>query len=437
MKFTTYILTHRSGYRPIIAVFSEGKVYAYYNQHSKTISVRSLRTIAAGLNIMNGAWRINASKTELTTEVDKEIENKYKIPMDPNQPISANSIEETLSHHIIPKKEIPVPKEPIPGWNKWEAEPTPEKTTPQPQEEVMGEGVFEKAIQAAISGELSKKLNDLEKRLKENTTKEIVIKGMKEEPIKIGRQHKAFEKILKEVNIGHGVFMTGPAGSGKTTIAANIATALDSKFGCLSVCSQTTATAFVGYKNATGEYIGTDFRRIFEGGGVFLLDEVDAGNPNVITLMNSALDNGYCAFPDKVVKAHADFRVILSGNTFGTGADSMYVGRNRLDGATLSRFSSITVDYDEEFERLLSGNMDWCNYVITIRKAVSELQLNRLITPRASIKGARSLKAGQSRRDVEDMHVWKGMPIEEIRKIKAHIKTKEQEEQQKATKEEL
>jgi len=414
MKFKTYVMRSPKYPNPVIAVtMDSNEVYSYYTTPTRHISVKALRTIAAGFNIGDGKWRINASKEQLLTKVNETIEMRHTHGRIVN--FLEEDKHESASGRVI-KNAIDA--------RTGEPTPTPEQTpTPQPEsEDTMGEGVFEKAIQAAISGELSKKLDSLEQRLKDNTTKEIVIKRAEEEPMHIGKQHKAFPQILGEVNIGHGVFLTGPAGSGKTTLAANIAKALKLDFGCLSVCSQTTATAFIGYRNAVGDYVSTDFRRIFEHGGVFLLDEIDAGNPNVVALMNSALDNALCAFPDGIITAHKDFRIIVSGNTFGTGADSMYVGRNRLDGATLSRFSSIMVDYDEEFERMLSGNLEWCNYVITVRKAVAELQLNRLITPRASIKGARSLKAGASKKDVENMHVWKGMPEEEIRKIKNHIR---------------
>src|SRR5699024_2303605 len=99
-----------------------------------------------------------------------------------------------------------------------------------------------------------------------------------------------------------------------------------------------------------------------------LLDEIDAGNPNVLAALNSALANNYCAFPDGMVKRHDNFRVIAAANTFGSGANIVYAGRNPIDGATKDRFVFIDFDIDENMERQIAGNDTWVNIVQTIRK---------------------------------------------------------------------
>jgi hypothetical protein len=43
-------------------------------------------------------------------------------------------------------------------------------------------------------------------------------------------------------------------------------------------------------------------------------------NPNILGILNSALSNGYMAFPDKQVARHKDFVAIATANTFGAGA---------------------------------------------------------------------------------------------------------------------
>ena len=77
-------------------------------------------------------------------------------------------------------------------------------------------------------------------------------------------------------------------------------------------------------------------------GGVFLFDEIDAADANVLLVVNSALANGRMSVPSRhdqpVAKKHSEFVCIAAANTFGRGADRVYVGRNELDEATLDRF---------------------------------------------------------------------------------------------------
>jgi len=71
---------------------------------------------------------------------------------------------------------------------------------------------------------------------------------------------------------------------------------------------------------------------------LFLFDEIDASLPNAVLAFNAALANGYADFPDGMVKRHPRFACIAAANTFGMGADRIYVGRNQLDGADAGPF---------------------------------------------------------------------------------------------------
>ena len=165
-----------------------------------------------------------------------------------------------------------------------------------------------------------------------------------------GKQHYKLSQVLRYVQIRQSLYLYGPAGTGKTKLAEIAANAIGLPFYPISVCGQTTKSDLLGYTTANGSYIETIFRTAYENGGVFLLDELDNGNPNVTAVLNSALANGFCAFPDKFVKRHPDFICIAAANTFGTGATAEHIGRNPIDAATLDRFKQIFVDYDEELE---------------------------------------------------------------------------------------
>jgi cobaltochelatase CobS len=147
------------------------------------------------------------------------------------------------------------------------------------------------------------------------------------------------------------LYLHGPAGTGKSFIAEQIANALDLPFGCMSFCGQSTKTDLVGYMDAHGKYVSTVFYDIYKNGGIFCLDEMDAANPNLINLLNGGLAGGQMSFPCGMVKRHPDFVCVASANTFGTGSTEQYIGRNPLDAASLDRFQKVTIDYCQNLER--------------------------------------------------------------------------------------
>lgn len=227
--------------------------------------------------------------------------------------------------------------------------------------------------------------------------------------VELGRQHYAFKKILNAVSQRVHLMLVGAAGSGKTTCAHNVADALGLKFYAMSVGQQTTKSDIFGFVDAHSNYKRTQFRDAFENGGVFLFDEIDAGNAGVLTAINAALANGTCAFPDGMVKRSDDFVCIAAGNTFGRGADRQYVGRQQLDAATLDRFAVIDFDYDEELELEISGNRNWTRQVQRMRANAMANNLRVVISPRASINGAKLLAAGFTESEVKEMIVFKGI----------------------------
>ena len=219
-------------------------------------------------------------------------------------------------------------------------------------------------------------------------------------------EHMAFGDLVRLITLRLNVLLAGPAGSGKTSGAERASKKMQLAFYPQSVGAQTSLAQLMGYMDAQGKYVRTIFRDAFEKGGVFLLDEIDAGNPNVLTALNSALANEYCSFPDLVVKKHPDFICIAAGNTWGSGADRLYVGRNQLDAATLDRFAKVVWDYDEKLEVKISGNCSWARRVQALRKSAWTQKLRVIVSPRATLGGAKMLAAGFSQSEVEDILIF-------------------------------
>lgn len=225
--------------------------------------------------------------------------------------------------------------------------------------------------------------------------------------------HKDFYKVLKVLEstkrIQKNIMLVGPTGSGKTVLCDNIAEALKLKFYPMSVGLQTTKSDLLGYMNANGVYVSTPVREAFEKGGVLLLDEFDSTNANTVTILNSMLANGICSFPDKIVKKNDNFICMVACNTYGRGGSIEYIGRNRLDTATLDRFIAINVDYDEELEDKLTNNTDWLNIIRIIRENINLHGIKMAVSPRASMQGADLLESGFDINEVLDMCVFKGV----------------------------
>lgn len=245
-------------------------------------------------------------------------------------------------------------------------------------------------------------------------------------PLPAAPRHPLFDMFLTLVVCGrekHGapVMLVGPAGSGKTTACEHAAQALGLPFytnGAL-----TGAHELMGYKDAAGTYHGTPFRAAFEGGGVYLMDEMDRSDPAAVLSLNSALANRFAAFPDRAepVKAHPDFIPVVAANTYGRGADRLYIGANQLDASTLDRFAVLSWDYDEALERALAGDDAWTAYVQAARAAAVDLKIRHVISPRASMSGAVMRRAGLPFDMVAEAALWKGLDKEQRERITAKI----------------
>lgn len=225
-----------------------------------------------------------------------------------------------------------------------------------------------------------------------------------------GLQHYMTEKIIKVIGLNDPVMMVGPAGCGKTTIGEQAARALNLPFYITSTINDT--HELMGFIDGYGKYHSTPFRQAFEHGGVWVADEIDAWDASALLAANSALANGFATFPDKdtPVLRHSYFRMVATANTFGNGADRVYIGRNELDAASLDRFATINVDYDLNLERAFSnGNVKWLEHVWSVRKKINEKKIRHVASSRAISKGSRALAAGLSWDDTNEFYLFKGM----------------------------
>lgn len=255
--------------------------------------------------------------------------------------------------------------------------------------------------------------------------------------------HHKFPLLVSAIAARVNVMLVGPAGSGKTTAVEEAARVLGLPFyGTGAVSTEYKLTGFI---DAQGRIVSTAFRKAFETGGLFLFGETDASMPGALLAFNTALANDWMDFPDGCIKRHPDFRVVADANTFGTGADRQYVGRNKLDAASLDRYAVINWDYDEALEASLVGAsapkgspvpksisplsdgeaqaqaVNWLSRVQKVRKAVNDLKVLHVVSPRATLNGAKLLAAGWTWADVEEAVLWKGLDADTKTKVLAKV----------------
>lgn len=253
-------------------------------------------------------------------------------------------------------------------------------------------------------------------------TRKLEIIGLQSNIVLDGPHHNVTERVIQICAINHPIMMVGPAGCGKTTIGNHTARALDLPFYITSTINDT--HELTGFVDGHGAYHRTPFRNAFEHGGVWVADEIDAWDASALLAANSALANGYSVFPDSPapIARHPNFRMVATANTFGHGADRVYVGRNELDAASLDRFATINVDYDLTLERMLcNGNTAWLQYVWAIRKAVNDRKIRHVVSTRAIMMGSAGLQIGIPRKEVEEIYLFKGMSKKDRDKIKDAI----------------
>lgn len=237
------------------------------------------------------------------------------------------------------------------------------------------------------------------KELEEAKGKERIVKVVVEHhrgPKKTTKEyvqtfHSKFEKLLKLAKARENIFIYGPTGSGKSYIGKQMADVLGLPFYFVSCSQGTSEAALVGRllpgQGGNFEYWESEFVKAYENGGVFLIDEIDAADANVLLVINTALANGRFAIPRRekpYAERHPDFVCIAAANTLGTGSDRMYSGRSKLDVSTLSRFGigKVLIDYDENVEKTLCPDEALRSHLLRYRKAINANRLERAMDSR-------------------------------------------------------
>lgn len=188
------------------------------------------------------------------------------------------------------------------------------------------------------------------------------------------------------------LWLVGPAGCGKTTLCSIVGDNLGIPVTIIPCGAGTSSTTFMGYKYP--ERIGTPFVHAFGQEGIIVLDEFTALEAQVAQMVNSALANNELDSTIGTVHRHPNCVVIATSNTFGNGADRMYVSNNQLDASTINRYACgvIEIDYSKEYESQYDKEV--VDYVWKMRQVIKTNGFRKVASSRDIINAALLKNAG-------------------------------------------
>jgi cobaltochelatase CobS len=186
----------------------------------------------------------------------------------------------------------------------------------------------------------------------------------------------------------YNIALVGDAGTGKSTLAEQVAEALGLRFDYLNCSGGVSESRLFGrmtpnLSDGTEQYTQALLVDYYRNGGVYALDEMDGLDANVLTAANGMFEAKRWTAPNgETVERHPDFLLFGTMNTYGTGASRLYTGRSQLDAASLDRWVILECDYDQDLERSLCSVPAIAERFHAVRTTVRKLGLRRWVTGR-------------------------------------------------------
>jgi cobaltochelatase CobS len=212
-------------------------------------------------------------------------------------------------------------------------------------------------------------------------------------------------KTLAAIVNGDNLWLYGHTGTGKSTHIEQVCARLNYPMRRVNLDSNIERADLTGEKElvqVNGATV-TEFKdgvlpQAMSGPCVLLLDEIDFGRPDVLYVIQRALEGkGLLLTEDKgrLIVPHPMFRFVATANTKGQGDEfGLYQGARTLSTATLDRFSVwVQVDYLEEKEEteLITGMFpgtppatcaEFVRYAKEVRTGFLNGDLSTTVSPR-------------------------------------------------------
>ena len=158
---------------------------------------------------------------------------------------------------------------------------------------------------------------------------------------------KQTTNALVALDAGQNIFLSGPAGTGKTSFAKQLAARFGRPFVRISCNDRTDAPTLVGQPSlengSTGWEDGQLVKAIRKPSTVVLIDEPSAAMAGAMMILQGVLDDDRCiqiAENGETVHVAPDVVFILADNTAGYGDENgLYEGTRVMNKATLDRMA--------------------------------------------------------------------------------------------------
>ena len=163
---------------------------------------------------------------------------------------------------------------------------------------------------------------------------------------------------------GDAMFISGPTGSGKTSLVTEFCARLNWPVQEITCNGRMEVADMIGHhalvSQAPGQppvmqFMHGPLAMAMKEGHVLLLNEIDMLDPAELSGLNDVLEGRPLVIAQnggEVIKPHANFRVIATGNSLGSGdATGLYQGVSMQSMAAMDRFRFMIVGYaDPEVE---------------------------------------------------------------------------------------
>lgn len=293
------------------------------------------------------------------------------------------------------------------------------------KEEMDARGITEDAVQKIVMEVISKKaLPQFTKR----------VKPKKGEP-EFDLVHMRYADAKFWLDMNQSVYLNGPAGSGKTVAAQQLAQSFDNQCLIHSCHGEMTVYDLCGYMDGNGKYNPTPFYKAWKAGHIILIDEVDKAPGEVNVFLNAATAQGIITFPNgEILKKKDTCHIILTGNTKMAGADATYSTGQRQDASFSNRLVAIDWPYDKHLETMLAnqevkaygGKPEQATEVVEkisqIRKAVATLGMSYVVGQRQTMMVSAGVATGRSQTKVYQEIVYGWMDDNDVKRIRSEVK---------------
>jgi len=155
------------------------------------------------------------------------------------------------------------------------------------------------------------------------------------------------------------MFLTGPTGSGKTSLITQVAARLNWPVQSVTCHGRMELSALIGQFvliNGSTQFVHGPLSVAARDGHLLILNESDLMDPSELAGLNDIIEGQPLVIAEnggEVIRPHGKFRVFATGNSAGAGDGSgLYQGVLRQNLAFMDRFRVVNVDYpDAEIEK--------------------------------------------------------------------------------------